>query len=631
MTEVETVANIWRLGADPAALRSAAGALRALETGAHAAAERVGTATARVFAAGWSGSTAEGYGAHRARLTADVGTVGGHLGTAADALDAAAGALRTAQHALDDSRARLAARVGATFADDLVTLTIGDRSGTAVVIAEIQAASDIRADLDVTLASQLVALEWLRGPLRAIDDAWAGSAEPFVPPAEPADPVFLRVDGALIVNTGPGDDTVAVRTDPVTGARFVVVNGEEHQILGGTELVVRGGAGRDAITVPRGTNLRVTLLGGDGDDVLRVGVVAPHGGTPHDGAPHDGRPRDGTPRDGAPRDAGARLLGGDGDDRLFGGAGEDRISAGAGDDYVDAGAGDDTVTGDGGDDVLYGMAGDDRLAGGSGADYLEGATGSDRLDGGADRDVLSGGDGDDTLTGGAGDDTLYGGRGANAGSGGTGADVAFTAPGDRVDADRAVTVRIEGRPGDTIRVEGSPEFVARVRADLDMLAGSPTGREMLTAIDRAHDGTRAVAADWPVLGGLAYQGNELTIRETTDANGYADHRPLWNGGERYTISYNPAHDGAGEGGRPVTVLFHELAHVYDFAHHTSAPGQYTGPDNPGAPNAEREAVGLPVDHDGDPATPDVPCPAHPEALTENRLRRELGLRERTHY
>ncbi|GIG58194.1 hypothetical protein Lfu02_25660 [Longispora fulva] len=601
MSEVETVSNIWRLGADPARLRSAAAVLRAFGTSAHAAAEGVHAATARVFAAEWAGTTADTYDAHRRRITADVEAVGGHFGTAADALDAAACALGTAQHALDDSRARLAARVGATFADDLVTLTIGDRSQTEVVIAEIQAASDIRTDLDVTLSSQLIALERLRGPLRAIDDMWAGSAEPFALGAEPADPVFLLVDGTLIVNTGPGDDTVSVRVDPATGARFLVVDGVEHQIFGGTDLVIRAGGGRDDISVPRGTRLRVTLLGGDGDDVL-------HGG-----------------------DDGARLLGGPGDDRVYGGAGADRISAGSGDDYVDAGSGDDTVTGGSGDDVLYGMAGADDVHGQSGADYLEGASGDDRLDGGAGRDVLSGGDGDDALRGGSDDDTLYGGRGADSGSGGTGSDVVFRQSGDRVDAERTVTVEIKGRPGDTIRVEGSPEFVARVRADLDMLAGSPGGREMLDAVDRAHDGTRAIAADWPVLGGLAYQGDELTIRETTDPNGYARHRSLWNGGQAYRISYNPADNGAGQGGRPVTVLFHELAHVYDFSHHTSAPGEYDGPDNPGAPNDEREAVGLPVDHDGDPETPDQSYPGHPDDLTENGLRRELGLPERTHY
>ncbi|MGY0230597.1 M91 family zinc metallopeptidase [Longispora urticae] len=603
MSEVETIANLWRLGADPAALRAAASALRLFGAGAQRAAETVTTATGAVFAAEWTGTTAETYDAHRRKVTTDVEAVGGHFGAAALALETAAAALGTAQGALDDSRARLSAKVGATFTDDQVTVTMLGRDQTQVVIAEIQAASDIRADLDVTLTSQFVALEKLRTPLRTIGATWDGSTDWFTLPPEPDGTVFLVVDGTLIVDTGPGNDHVSVRVDKRTGERFLVVNGIERQIFDGMDLVIRAGGGNDEIDVPPGTPLRLTVLGGDGDDRI-------HGG---DGA--------------------TRLLGGAGDDRLYGGAAADRISGGAGDDYVDAGDSDDTVTGGAGDDVLYGMSGDDRVSGQSGADYLEGARGGDQLDGGAGPDVLSGGEGDDTLRGGEGDDRLYGGRGADTGSGGTGTDRAFTQSGDRVDAERAVTVEIRGHPGDTIEVQGSPEFVARVKADLGMLEGSPLGQEMLTAIDRAHDRTRAVAADWPVLGAIAYQGDQLTIREGRDEAGHARYDRVWEFSEKYEITYNPAYPGTGSsaGGRPLTILFHELAHVYDYAHDTRAPGTYGGAANPGAPNHEREAVGLPVDHDGDPRTPERTYPGHPDGLTENGMRRELGYPEREKY
>jgi hypothetical protein len=77
-------------------------------------------------------------------------------------------------------------------------------------------------------------------------------------------------------------------------------------------------------------------------------------------------------------------------------------------------------------------------------------------------------------------------------------------------------------------------------------------------------------------------------------------------------------------GPPITVLYHELAHVYDFAHETAAQGYHDGPDNPGADNSERVAVGLPIDDDGDESTPDRIDPDHPYDYTENALRDEMG-------
>ena len=61
-------------------------------------------------------------------------------------------------------------------------------------------------------------------------------------------------------------------------------------------------------------------------------------------------------------------------------------------------------------------------------------------------------------------------------------------------------------------------------------------------------------------------------------------------------------------GPPITVLYHELAHVYDYAHGTGR-GRLHRPGQPGVDNAERVAVGLPIDHDKDPSTPDQLDPA----------------------
>jgi hypothetical protein len=52
------------------------------------------------------------------------------------------------------------------------------------------------------------------------------------------------------------------------------------------------------------------------------------------------------------------------------------------------------------------------------------------------------------------------------------------------------------------------------------------------------------------------------------------------------------------------------------------------------PNSERQAVGLGVDHDEDPRTPDVPASAvtdHPDELTENALRDEFDIPLRPRY
>ena len=68
----------------------------------------------------------------------------------------------------------------------------------------------------------------------------------------------------------------------------------------------------------------------------------------------------------------------------------------------------------------------------------------------------------------------------------------------------------------------------------------------------------------------------------------------------------------------------ELAHVYDFAHDTVADGVHSGSDNLGADNSERVAMGLPIDHDGNPRTPRQVDPRHPYDYTENALRDEIG-------
>jgi hypothetical protein len=66
---------------------------------------------------------------------------------------------------------------------------------------------------------------------------------------------------------------------------------------------------------------------------------------------------------------------------------------------------------------------------------------------------------------------------------------------------------------------------------------------------------------------------------------------------------------------------------------TGLDGDYNGADlnNTGVDNVERQAVGLAVDHDGDPSTPEQTVDGHPIELTEHGLRDELNLELRPFY
>jgi hypothetical protein len=99
--------------------------------------------------------------------------------------------------------------------------------------------------------------------------------------------------------------------------------------------------------------VRVEVDAGDGDDVVWVDAPLP-----------------------------ARLLGGDGNDvvRI---AGEDPVAA-----SLDGGAGDDQLLAGSGDDSLAGGDGDDFLWGGPGADTIDGAVGADAADAGPGADDI---------------------------------------------------------------------------------------------------------------------------------------------------------------------------------------------------------------------------------------------------
>ncbi|WP_155859396.1 M91 family zinc metallopeptidase [Cellulomonas sp. KRMCY2] len=605
--------NLWYLGAAPNRVRAAADAWATLAETVVTARDSIDDVALPLRGDAWSGSAADGYHAHRAAVSSSVDDAAAAGRTARDALHAAAGALGTAQASLSASLGNLRAAVHTVVLGPIVWVHPQSDAQIARVRALVAGAREIRADLDDALAAAAREMSAARVALDGVARRWntaaEGTATTWTPPAESTRLTWIDDGERIVVSTGSGADDVQVRVDPDTGAQIVTVNGRTLTFPAGRPVVIRTGSGSDTVTVEPGTSVRLTILTGAGDDWVSGG---------------DGNDRVSA---GAGSD---QVWGLGGDDRIYGGSGpEDDLYAGAGDDvvvggtghdYVDGGDGRDRLSGGDGDDTVYGMGGDDTVIGGAGEDYLEGARGDDTVISGRDDDVVSGGRDADALHGGSGTDVLYGGHGRDTLQGGTGSDTAYLQSEDSGTAEHEVYVDISDA-GSFIRIEGSPDFVARVEADLDMLRSSPTGQEMLAGLDKAHEDSDGWFTD----------GDGLRIIELADQdNGFASRDTAW-GTQTHQIQYNPGFDTLRGATPPVVVLYHEMAHVWDYSHDTLAEGVYTGTDNPGVNNRERVAVGLPYDHDDDPSTPTQLDPDHDDAATENALRDELELDRRDRY
>jgi Ca2+-binding RTX toxin-like protein len=660
--EAVAVDDLWRLDARPDLLDAAAGVWRATGQDAATALALLDAAARPVTGAAWTGDAADSYQWHRGRLGRDLDTVARLAPATAARYEAMAALLRRGQDLLDDAWSRVAALVPHRRTGTGVTFSPADQAQADTVGHAVADAAAIRAEVVQALVVQDAALRTSRPPWSLISTQWAeivaGRVEGWRAATEPATGVDVITAGSVVVNATVGDDVVTVRTEP-DGSRIVLVGGVPVRVPAGARLVVRTGAGNDAVRV-EGAGA-VTVLAGSGDDTLEGGsgndTLLAGAGSDHvrAGAGDDlvslGPWRGGDPQaetaaleGGADRlwgSAGAEVTdGGEGDDLLFGGGGDDVISAGGGADTVDGGDGEDRLAGNGGDDtlfggdsadhldggsgddrldggeggdVLYGLSGRDTLIGGAGGDYLEGGTGDDVLDGGTGQDVLSGGRGDDVLIGGAGDDVVYSGAGADSVLGGEGRDTLYGQGEDTAaGVEQLVAVQSSAGLDGFVRIEGDAEYVERVQADLDLLSASPDGRQMLA--------------------GLQATGAPLVIRPELGDNGHATPGPP------AAVLYNPAWGDVHDGRPPVVTLFHELAHVYDFTHGTFNPQAYNGAsgrdvDGYGNPvtNYERQATGLPIDDDGDPVTANRIDPRHPVQLTENGLRAEMHLAHRDTY
>jgi uncharacterized protein YukE len=580
-------AGVWDLAARPDALDAAAQAWLGMAERVDEAATSVNNRASGVLGS-WEGESATSYDAHRRTLVTSIDEATNSAARVSTALQRAAGSLRKAQADLDASWASVS-DIPSVVGGGTVTFQPRDDAEAARARTAIDRADEVRARLDAELAEDAAALTAATELWEQTAAEWAsiadGGTDGFTVPSGAGDVGIIVVGDRVIVNGTDGDDDISITVDPVTGEQTVVVNGVAHTVPAGQEVVVRGGDGNDTITVPQGGGVSFTLIGSGGRDDLTGG------------------------------DGDDTLLGLDDDDNIDAGAGDDRVSGGAGQDYLNGQGGDDRVSGGEGRDTLYGLSGDDTLSGGAEQDYLEGGTGNDALSGGHGDDVLSGGDGDDTLHGGAGADVSYAGRGTDTTHGGTGSDTANGEAGDAHDGvESTVTIEIpDGLAG--IRIEGSPEFVERVEADLQLLASSPEGQRMIANLQQHIE-------DGP---------DTLTIREYHNPAD-PDNSTASTDGTNSVINYNTRLDDF-RGAPPVVVLYHEFAHVYDYMNDTFDSTPYSGddPTDHGIRQGERQATGLPIDHDHDPSTPEVIDPDHDLGLTENGLRGEMGLPDREHY
>ena len=214
--------------------------------------------------------------------------------------------------------------------------------------------------------------------------------------------VLVGGRGGDLLDGGSGDDrfiwTFGDGGDRIIGG----ADNDTLQIIGttaddsltlrvdGNQVVLEfSGVASDALDIREVEAIEVT--GGDGDDLLSVGVLS---STTVSKVVFDGG-------------RGADILDGSGATRAV----EARGSAD--DDTLIGGAGNDSLAGGGDDDVLLGAGGADTLKGNTGDDDIGGGDGADALNGGLGDDTLNGGEGADDIYGGAGEDLIWGASGAD--------------------------------------------------------------------------------------------------------------------------------------------------------------------------------------------------------------------------
>lgn len=561
----------WRLGAHPAAISRSAQSWRDVANDIDRTRADLASTTT-ILLAEWSGAASAAYRARHGALGSALGTVGTVAVQASARLDHAAAILRRGQSLLDSSWERVR------------------RDPTAATVAaETAAAHAIRGDVLVQLTGAVDPLVVDRGHLTGLfptletldehsDTGWAAAPELTGMPR-----VIEDGDRVIVSGTASGE-LIDVGRYP-DGQQWVRIGGVGYTFPADKQIVVRAGGGFDTVRVK--SDRGVTVLGGNGMDRIEGG-----GGDDV-------------------------ILGGWDNDQLLGLGGNDVVYGGTGIDYITGGVGDDLLDGGADQDVLYGLDGDDSLWGSDGRDYLDGGSGVDHVDGGRDDDVVFGGRGADTMAGGYGDDVLAGGEGVDSAVGGEGRDTVYAQHDDAASAESVVGIEPHGVSGITVNAGTSAELQARTLSDLEAMRSVPAGQQMLDAIARAHQNN----------------GDNLLITELQMGTEGETGQPRDGAPVGAQIFYDPDYTSLSKDGVPnipLIHLFHEMGHVYDDFYDSAVPGSY----NEGGfvvNSFERAVVGLPVDADQNPATPDTINPGHPYGITENALRDQLGLPQRHTY
>jgi Ca2+-binding RTX toxin-like protein len=197
---------------------------------------------------------------------------------------------------------------------------------------------------------------WPPGTLTDIFDGGAGNDTAII---VGNDTLLGQVANDNFRLTGNGD---RVRFDRTNLVKFSVDIGTTENII------LRPGAGDDTVVIQDLTGVRnlrsVQVEGAAGNDTI-----------------------DGSAQSNAR--ISLTLLGGDGNDLLKGGAGADTLSGDAGDDFLYGGGGRDVLFGGDGKDVLDGQGGQDTIIGGTGKDSFANSTNDLVLDFNVcERDVL---------------------------------------------------------------------------------------------------------------------------------------------------------------------------------------------------------------------------------------------------